>query len=591
MNDSKNNKLHLSELLIRLLEGTISDEQFADLQHQLSSDPAARRYYLQYMKVSSALSRLAQIGDIEISPTTAENADFFSVLEKLAEYEKDGIPVEVERIKEPVEKVLTEDERDAKIRAFLAEERAIEEQERRLEEQARRRIRERKLQRRRRKQMASMLAAKAGKYVRKAAIAAMLIVVGYLLYAIMHPAPPAFVATLTDGIDIKWADSEKPIQLDSLLRPGSMKLVEGYAQITFDEGARIVLEAPAEINLENSNRAFLQLGKLSAEVPIQSRGFKIDTPSASIVDLGTEFGVKVKEDESTEIHMFKGKASLLPGRKGQTGKGRLVTAGKAMRVKASGLLSDIAFNAGAFVKKISSKSNTVWRGNNIDLADIVGGGDGFGTAEDNMGLNPLTGKAAFALPGEAVEGVGEEGIFVGGNMFTEVVQSKWIDGVFVPDGGEGPVQIAQNGLSFDGFSDTSGRIWTYLQNRKRSFNIGSDDNPNMANKPCLLMHVNLGITFDMDMIRDKFDGQVEIKAFRAKSGFRLLLDKNKADFWVLVDGRVRYKRLGAVATAELDDVELFIAPDDRYLTLATTESDDGPWYDWAMFVSPTLILE
>ena len=579
--------LKMGQLLFAALNGDASGEQINQLRMQLAGDPSAMEYYIELLTIHASLRQPYSVS-LSSLKENIEGSTKEDIWKELAEYEKNGIPVEVERVNRPVEKVLTEEQRQAKIRAFFTEERAMEEQERRLEQEARRRIRERNLQRRRRKQMARMLVAKVRQYVRNAAIAAMLILVGYLLYAVMHPAPPAFVATLTDGIDIKWADSGKPIQLDSLLRPGLMKLVEGYAQITFDDGARIILEAPAEINIENSNRAFLQLGKLSAEVPIQSRGFKIDTPSASIVDLGTEFGVKVDMGGNTDIHMFKGKASLLGGRKGQAGKGRLITAGNAIRVKTSGLMDTIAFKTDAFIRKINSKSNTVWRGKNINLADIVGGGDGFGTAQDNLALHPLTGNFVFIRVGTGSE-IPEEFYMTG--PFIEVPQSKWIDGVFVPDGGEGPVQIAGNGLFFDGFGDTSGNMFAYLQNQKKSFNIDGNDNPNTANKACIPMHSNLGITFDLERIRERFDGQVEIKAFRAGSGFRSVLNYSKVDFWVLVDGRARYKRLGTYTTPELDEVEISIYPDARYLTLAVTESDDGMANDWTMFVSPMLILE
>jgi len=417
-----------------------------------------------------------------------------------------------------------------------------------------------------------------------------------LLIVCVHFSPRVIreeVAEIVDSINAVWAQDSVAAAEDVRLLNNSepLHLLSGFAKIRFDYGAEVVVEGPAKINLNNPGQMLLSYGRISVDVPRQATGFIVETPYSSIIDIGTEFGVKVDMDGSTDIHMFKGKASLIPGKKGHTGKAQVLTAGKAICVKASGLLSEIAFDARSFVKKISSKTNTIWRGKNIDLADIVGGGDGFGTAEINMGLDPLTGKVAYAFPGESVKGVDEEGIFVGGNVFNEVVQSEWIDGVFIPDGGEGPVQIAKNGLSFDGFGDTSGRMWAYLQNRKSSLEIYEYYNPDMANKPSLLMHANLGITFDLERIRERFNGQVEVKAFRAKSGHMLTWDNNKIDFWVLVDGRPKYKRLGAVVSPELDDIDISLDPDDRYLTLVTTESDDELRNDWAVFVSPTLILE
>jgi hypothetical protein len=243
-----------------------------------------------------------------------------------------------------------------------AEERRLEEQERRLEGQERRKIRERELRRRQRAQKAKSFMKKVRTCAVVGTMAAMLMVIGYLVYVIMQPVPPVSVATLTGGIDVRWSNPDLSTELGSPLRPGSIKLVEGTAEITFDEGARIVIEAPAEINLENSNRAFLHLGKLSAEVPVQARGFKINTPNASITDLGTEFGVRVAEDGTSDIYVLKGKVSLLAGKVGErVGKlfdavEQIVEAGQAKRVKTgSSRIENIQFEQKKFIRDMPSQ--------------------------------------------------------------------------------------------------------------------------------------------------------------------------------------------------------------------------------------------
>jgi len=354
------NTIDLSESLLRLLEGTISDEQFSYLQHQLSSNPSARQYYFQYMQVSSALNRLGQITNVDtLSKIVADDAGDLSILEELAEYEKNGEPVKVEKAKKPAGRILTQEEQQARIRAFLAEEKAIEEQERMLAELERRRIRRRELRRRKRSQQMRTVVSKMRKVLKIGAVAAVVMVVAFYLYALLTPVPPVFVATLTDGVNIKWADSGQPAEPDSPLGPGTMKLVEGYARITFNEGANVILQAPCRIDLQDAHKAFLESGKLSAEVPVQARGFKINTPSASITDLGTEFGVRVAEDGTSDIYVFKGKVSLLAGRFDDM-IGRLfdtveqiVEAGQARRVKTnSSKTANIPFEKEEFVRDI-----------------------------------------------------------------------------------------------------------------------------------------------------------------------------------------------------------------------------------------------
>jgi len=353
----------MSELVILSLDKTITPEKKKRLNELIVSNPKARKIYLDCLSVQIGLKHISSISinqSLDIPPQLEQlpsEMDGIAYLEELVEQEKNGKAIEVEETAEPVERVLTEEECEAKIRAFLREEKAIDEQERRLEEEARCKIRRRELRRRQRAHRARTVAAKVKKYSTIGAMAAVGMVLAFYLYALLMPVPPASVAKLTDGLDIKWADPGLPTELDGLLGPGLMKLEEGYVEITFDEGARIILEAPTEINLEKSNRAFLKLGKLSADVPIQARGFKIDTPTASIVDIGTEFGLHVKEDGSSDIHVFKGKISLLAGKiDDMVGNllnkvEQIVEAGQARRVIAgSSKIQDIHFVQTGFVK-------------------------------------------------------------------------------------------------------------------------------------------------------------------------------------------------------------------------------------------------
>jgi hypothetical protein len=47
-------------------------------------------------------------------------------------------------------------------------------------------------------------------------------------------------------------------------------------------------------------------GKLAAAVPRAARGYTIITPTAEVVDLGTEFGVSVDRSGASEVHVFDG---------------------------------------------------------------------------------------------------------------------------------------------------------------------------------------------------------------------------------------------------------------------------------------------
>ncbi|MFO1486708.1 MAG: LamG-like jellyroll fold domain-containing protein [Verrucomicrobiaceae bacterium] len=117
----------------------------------------------------------------------------------------------------------------------------------------------------------------------------------------------ASVAVLTRGVNLEWESAA--IAPGTPLSPGLLKLKSGIAQIEFYQGARVLIEGPAELQLISSGEATCTRGKLSANVPPQAKGFRINTPKGTIVDLGTEFGLDVS-DASVEVHVFKGEVEL-----------------------------------------------------------------------------------------------------------------------------------------------------------------------------------------------------------------------------------------------------------------------------------------
>ncbi|MDB6007476.1 MAG: hypothetical protein JWR15_4463 [Prosthecobacter sp.] len=117
----------------------------------------------------------------------------------------------------------------------------------------------------------------------------------------------ASVAVLTRGVNLEWESA--PITPGTPLSPGWLRLKSGIAQIEFYQGARVLIEGPAELQLVSSGEATCTRGKLSAQVPPQAKGFRINTPKGTIVDLGTEFGLDVS-GANEEVHVFKGEVEL-----------------------------------------------------------------------------------------------------------------------------------------------------------------------------------------------------------------------------------------------------------------------------------------
>jgi ferric-dicitrate binding protein FerR (iron transport regulator) len=113
------------------------------------------------------------------------------------------------------------------------------------------------------------------------------------------------IARLSGAKDCHW--SGPAIRPGEDLHPGQqIKLDSGFAEITFDSGAQVTLEGPAELDLDSAWEAVLQKGTLKAAVPAEAIGFRVANASVNVVDLGTEFSMVADEAGATEVFVLKG---------------------------------------------------------------------------------------------------------------------------------------------------------------------------------------------------------------------------------------------------------------------------------------------
>jgi len=97
------------------------------------------------------------------------------------------------------------------------------------------------------------------------------------------------VATLTGTTDCRWAKGNATARKGASLLPGqAVKLLDGLAEITFASGAKVILEGPANFEIESDKTAILHSGRLTADVPDDLEGFKIRTSSVEILSLASE---------------------------------------------------------------------------------------------------------------------------------------------------------------------------------------------------------------------------------------------------------------------------------------------------------------
>jgi hypothetical protein len=117
----------------------------------------------------------------------------------------------------------------------------------------------------------------------------------------------AVVAQITGTHNCRWAQPASGIEYGARLRAGQrVELEEGLAEITFDNGATVLLEGPASFAVDAADKLGLVSGRLAAVVPQRTEGFRIYTQSLDVFEVGAEFGVSAEASGAAEVHVFNG---------------------------------------------------------------------------------------------------------------------------------------------------------------------------------------------------------------------------------------------------------------------------------------------
>lgn len=146
-------------------------------------------------------------------------------------------------------------------------------------------------------------------FARAAAAAAVLAVAG-LVFVRMGRDRSAEMAVMIETQGARWESSTLPTEPGSALGPGRLRLAEGLATLRFARGADVTLEGPAELELMGAQVCRLHRGSLVAHVPEQARGFSVLTPSATLIDHGTDFGISTDAIGHANVQVMQGEVEL-----------------------------------------------------------------------------------------------------------------------------------------------------------------------------------------------------------------------------------------------------------------------------------------
>jgi hypothetical protein len=90
-------------------------------------------------------------------------------------------------------------------------------------------------------------------------------------------------------------------------------LTEGSLEIQFVDGATAIIEAPAVFAVADRARLVMRLGPCSVHAPAGAEGFRVETPMAEVVDLGTRFSVDVSDTGEADVQVVEGMAEVHTG--------------------------------------------------------------------------------------------------------------------------------------------------------------------------------------------------------------------------------------------------------------------------------------
>ncbi len=115
------------------------------------------------------------------------------------------------------------------------------------------------------------------------------------------------------------------------LSHGRLVLVFGIARLEFPL-VDVTLEGPADVELVSEDCCRVRSGRNFAEVHAGGEGFVVATPTATLTDRGTLFGVNVSPAGASDIKVIQG---LVDARHLATGKVVSVTTNSALRLSAA----------------------------------------------------------------------------------------------------------------------------------------------------------------------------------------------------------------------------------------------------------------
>jgi hypothetical protein len=145
--------------------------------------------------------------------------------------------------------------------------------------------------------------------------------------------PP--LATLAAARFALPPESQAALRIGQPIGPGRFAITSGAAELLLKNGVVLLLDGASDLELVDELRAILRSGSVVVRVPKGMSGFRLDTATAEVLDLGTEFAVRIGSGMVTDVQVYDGAVIANGVGNGEPGFPCRIEAGEAQRFSAA----------------------------------------------------------------------------------------------------------------------------------------------------------------------------------------------------------------------------------------------------------------
>ncbi|MEM6365482.1 MAG: FecR domain-containing protein [Planctomycetota bacterium] len=421
--------------------------------------------------------------------------------------------------------------------------------------------------------------------------------------------PGDYVASII-GVteDLVWGENNsQPEFLLRCSRDTCIDIRSGLVELEYATSARLILRGPCEFVVTGQRSGQLNAGTLTGIV--DQDDFQLTTPSAVVVDLGTRFGVRLNQQNETDVHVFDGEVRVKSSKTSLPASPAVsLTRGMSARVRPGGTIQRLVDSDASQFTTVMPPAATS-RSSAVSLVDLCNA-----TSDQRTRLATAISVATGLLDNQAWQRPDGPGHFVS-HGYRATQWHPFVDGVFVPPGDGGLTVVDTENHQID-LPASTGRTWGPIWIRRKVERLESlpikDFWGTLTLQPLLDrlrhsdigmigIHSNAGLTIDLDAVRqagmvaDEFVtivSNAENKNLKVKddpSGF-LTKRRFSVDFSVLIDGVLRDEIRDLKREDGHQTVRCSINESDRFLTLLSTDHDQFDGFDHLVLIDPVLQL-